>query len=1119
MKDLLCVALWVGLAAIGLVGCAKNGDDGAPGAPGTSTTVITPASTPNTVQPGQDLPGLVIKITGVGGGTGANGNLRAGDTLSVTFTVKKKNGVALLLSEIDSSGIYVSGPSFNYQRVLPRVADWHTTAVQNADGSYTFTFASPLPAVYAAPYNDTAAYGAGDGELTGQALLDGTYTVGMHAYRTYYDATTSFRDVGNAEKDFLYGGAVSIVSREVVKDANCNQCHVTLQAHGGSRRDVKLCLLCHTSGAEDENSVLVDFRVMIHKIHNGAHLPSVQGVTTKSDGTRDYGATPVPYAISGNDFSEVNFPVWPSLNVAMPKDAGYSAFSTSQKTQDDKIRTGVVACAKCHGGAAQESLCYAQPSRRACGSCHDDVVWANPYAANSQTMPVQANDSGCSTALCHPVSGTSLATQDAHLHPLNNTTLNPGTNVAVTSVTGGTGTGGNFKAGDPVSLTFTVKNDAGIDIPLSSLDSASATVVGPTSNRQFVFSYPSPNGVTFNPFDFSGRLASGSTTGKGSMSKAVGIGVSETLIVQFSSATAFAVNGTSSGLLVAAGALAASPSTNPSGSSVSGITLTTAAVPQQVTISFSGPQTFGVTGVLSGAMGSGTLPAALSASNRFTSSDGSLSFIVTVGTTAFVAGNNIYLTVVKGAVANPLLFAIVAGRTSFAANDRFYYEAIAPAASYTAKIPMDIVLEYLGTATGGIQNLVAANLPVYYGRQTLYERTALVGVATSLAAPAGVFARYVDVNAIDAGLAVGDTVVLENGVAGKEEYVKVGLIDITGGLKRIWFTTPLRYAHAAAAAFQEATLTFRQEGLDYTLTSATGTAALIAGRFTAGNAVVMSYRTDGRFGWKRDVADTLQTTYVPPINDSPDLGQAWGDWQGLPFLDGTYTAAMWGYRNLDLSLNGEVQTYRCTSNAAVKDVLYGAATTVTPHDIIPSAANCTSCHSDLIFHGGGRRGLDACLMCHSTAGSEDWPLYNPPSTPPTTPAGATPGVTIDFRTMLHKIHRGAELANASTYTVAGNSGAASTYAEVGYPAMPGGTKHCTTCHGSDNTAWQTPAVRKHPSQTTPTRAWRAVCGSCHDSDGATAHFNLMTDAGGLEACEACHGDGADNSVTLKHKNR
>jgi OmcA/MtrC family decaheme c-type cytochrome len=296
------------------------------------------------------------------GAAGAGGAFQVGDTVSVRYTVEKSNGDPWMLSEFSYGRIMISGPTFNYQRVIPEKNDVPSRSVENDDGSFTYTFADPLPAVYAAPYNDTASFGLDDGELTGQALLNGTYTVGMYMAWAYTVEGEGHRDSGNITADFLIGTG-PLQSREVVAQDNCNQCHESLRAHGELRRDVKLCVLCHTAGSEDKNvgsaaggtpGVSMDFKVMIHKIHNGAHLPSVLGVSTNPDGTRNYNAAPQPYQVVGFgnsviDFSHVKFPVWPSLNIAMPRDAGYTALSPTNRTKEDNIRLGVVACDKCHG--------------------------------------------------------------------------------------------------------------------------------------------------------------------------------------------------------------------------------------------------------------------------------------------------------------------------------------------------------------------------------------------------------------------------------------------------------------------------------------------------------------------------------------------------------------------------------------------------------------------------------------------------------------------------------------------------------------------------------------------------------------------------------------------------
>jgi OmcA/MtrC family decaheme c-type cytochrome len=171
-------------------------------------------------------------------------------------------------------------------------------------------------------------------------------------------------------------------------------------------------------------------------------------------------------------------------------------------------------------------------------------------------------------------------------------------------------------------------------------------------------------------------------------------------------------------------------------------------------------------------------------------------------------------------------------------------------------------------------------------------------------------------------------------------------------------------------------------------------------------------------------------------------------------------------------------------------------------------------------HGGGREGYNTCILCHGPAGGEDRPRYVAPNAPD------TPGVTIEFRQLLHKIHMGENLANAATYTVVGfgsgsypNNYSLNTYSEVAFPAMPDGVKNCAKCHGVGNDTWKVPTDRDHPMQVLPTRSWTVVCGSCHDSSAAQAHIQAQVSPAGFESCAICHGPGEIEDVSLVHKVR
>ena len=1071
----LVLVVVAGIAALVPLACSSN-----------RRAPVPPGSTPRAYTRGDTTPTVTVEILSVNGGSEAGGRFRVGDTPSVNFRVKKADGSAWLIGDFDRARVLLSGPTSNYQRVIPILSDVATRATLNGDGTYTYTFPQAIPANYAAPYNDSTSFGAADGELAGTPLQAGTYTIGLALAWDHTVDGATFIAAGNALSDVVIGDASIIVDpREVVGQANCNSCHENLREHRDVYEDVRMCVLCHTAGSEDANDpnvaggtpgVSVEFSVLMHRVHNGSHLPSVLGVTTKADGTRDYTATPAPYIVANSrggstNYSASSFPMMPSAYVAylfdnagtnymgtggngpMPRDQGYTGLTLSAKEKEDRMRAGNVSCAKCHGdpdgvgplaAPADGDLAYSNPQRQSCGSCHDDIEWGKPYTANGQTMGAQADNANC--ILCHEAgTGAALGARDGHKHPYSNPAINTGINVTVTGVAAGSGTNGRHAAGDTIVPTFSVKNDAGADLQINALTRFQMIVSGPASNPQWVL----PN---LNVFDFAFRKAS-----------------------------PFTGNGTVTGLTVGAGAQA-----------------------ETIAVVHTSATGFDVVG-------------SVSALQSFTIGAGS------------------------GAVTNVtfagVTFTVTQGSTAFAANDRWYLEVVPLASSYTRAVPRDLTFERLGLADGNAQVLAAGNTPVHWGRQTVYERTALVGGASVLGAAAPALQRFVVADATSlAGVAVGDRVVLAAGTA-NEEYAQVSRIvtvdDVTGAdlgvLDRFYFTTHTRYAHAVGVSIQECTLTTRREGTDYTVatTNASGI-SLLGGRFTATNPVVMSYRVNAKLGYYRAPGEALQAVYTPATGESEDIGAAEGDWTGLPIVDGTYTVGMWS--NIDFTvtpvgvkttagawnnLATDNTTYRSMAPPATRTFLLGNATVVAPRDVI-DRESCDRCHGEIAAHGFGRRGWDTCILCHASPGAEDAPLYQYGSWY----VGATPRVTMDFRELLHKIHMGHELANASSYAANGvflGTPYPVGYGDIAFPAMPGGAMACESCHGAGSKSWIEPAGRDHPvTSIARTKEWTAACASCHDSTAAIAHMGAQT-SNGEEACSVCHGPGKEWSVELKHK--
>jgi hypothetical protein len=1037
------------------------------------------------LQRGQSLPGLVITIVSVTGGSRPDGSFQPQDRPAVTFRIATSDGRELLPNELTRASVLVSGPTENYQRVISSQADVITASVGNEDGSWTYTLPA-LPEAYLPPYNDTPSFGSGDGELAGGPLVPGTYTLGFRASRDYMRDGESLRDTGNEAFNFLMLGATSLESREVVSAGNCTSCHGKLAAHGGGYNDVRMCVLCHTAGAEDRNvpdvaggtpGVTIEFGVMIHKLHTASNLPSVLGVGAGPDGTLDYSLAPRPYELVGYgdqvfDFSHFSSPLMPSAysislydkagatyvqpagNGPLPRDVGYASLPAAAREAEDKIRSGLVDCARCHGdpdGAGslpaptQGHLAETNSTRRACGSCHDDVDWSRPYTANGQTMGPQPDDTLCIT--CHEATATWMwPVREGHLHPYSNPVLNTGVNILITGISGGS-SAGTHQAGDNVEVTFSVKDDAGNDLDLYTLQRFQWMVTGPTTNPQVVV-------PTVGPFD-----------------------------VGFRKGTPMVGNGSVSGLSVAASAQA-----------------------QTIAIIFTSATTFDVVGSL----------------------------------TTAVTGTTVDLSGTTAVTYQGVSFTITGGTTAFAAQDRFYFDVRPKSGTYTERLPQDFAWELLGRSTGQADVLTVGNTPLMWGRHAVYERTAIQpGAALTQDAPW--MLRSVVADSAAMSLASGDKVVIDEGTA-YEEYLEVGWVETTdattgadlGPHDRIWFRTVTRYEHTAGASIQEVTLSARGEGTAYAVTSeANGQITSVAGAFAAGNPVVISYRSHARFGSRRHAGDSLQEVFGWAAADSEDVGVEYGDWKGLSLLEGTYTVGAWVNRDFTVSPTGALQakaesfqadetkyvptdntTYRMISPPATRTFLYGSSTELSERRIIDSGQSCNNCHGDLQAHGNGRRGLDTCLMCHATPGMED----GPKSTFASWYVGPTPGRSMEFRSLIHKLHAGKELSQREDYVVNGvflGVPYPVTYEQVGYPRVPGGTADCASCHGAENATWYEPTALEHP-EGGPVRSWAVTCGSCHDSIAAEVHIELSTLAG-FESCASCHGEGRAFSVEWSHQ--
>jgi OmcA/MtrC family decaheme c-type cytochrome len=261
---------------------------------------------------------------------------------------------------VPASAVTGTGPTNQATTEPATRGKWVESTAGN--GVYTYTFAQSLQGISDIPYDAALVHRVGL-EIRLRPAGASEPIPASNGVFTWTPAT---------------GGPVES-GREIVDNDTCNKCHEELTFHGGARFDLQYCAMCHESYSYDAQSGnSIDLKVMIHKIHAGATLPSVQAGGF--------------YGIFGfgNTFTDYSDVVYP---------------------QDKRN------CTTCHEEAdadtPQAGNWRTTVNRQVCSSCHDNVN----FTTGENHGGVSATDDSCTA--CHGPHAAldGLSVDQAHVIP------------------------------------------------------------------------------------------------------------------------------------------------------------------------------------------------------------------------------------------------------------------------------------------------------------------------------------------------------------------------------------------------------------------------------------------------------------------------------------------------------------------------------------------------------------------------------------------------------------------------------------------------------------------------------------------------------------------------------
>jgi OmcA/MtrC family decaheme c-type cytochrome len=208
-----------------------------------------------------------------------------------------------------------------------------------------------------------------------------------------------------------------------------------------------------------------------------------------------------------------------------------------------------------------------------------------------------------------------------------------------------------------------------------------------------------------------------------------------------------------------------------------------------------------------------------------------------------------------------------------------------------------------------------------------------------------------------------------------------------------------------------------------------------------------------------------------------------------------------------------------------------------PRRDVVDLAKCNACHGVLRAHGDLRNNPQYCVMCH-TPDATDW-AQRPKGENGNTALGSTyDGIeerSIDFKTMIHRIHTGtstgaAALDASDPLVIYGFRGSVNFLGDVEFPRD---IAQCTICHAGGTYRVESVQADAAPMVANETASIfhqaapahgnaeprrlpiTTACTGCHDTGAALAHAERNT-IQGKENCAVCHGQIGFMSVDEVH---